>query len=66
MAADGRSTWPSWSSWSETLSEADEALKRELAPRDWPYVEDYVDAKTGFVEGIIARASAARSSADPD
>ena len=43
-----------------------EALKRELAPRDWPYVEDYADAKTGFVEGIIARASAARSSADPD
>lgn len=43
-----------------------EALKRELAARDWPYVEDYADAKTGFVEGIIARASPARSSADPD
>ena len=41
-----------------------EALKRELAARDWPYVEDYADAKTEVVEEIIARASAARSAAD--
>ncbi len=41
-----------------------EALKRELAARDWPYVQDYADAKTEVVEDIIARASAARSAAD--
>ncbi len=41
-----------------------EATKRELAARDWPYVQDYADAKTEVVEDIIARASAARSAAD--
>ena len=41
-----------------------EAAKRELAARDWPYVQDYADAKSEVVEEIIARASAARSAAD--
>jgi GrpB-like predicted nucleotidyltransferase (UPF0157 family) len=31
-------------------------VKRELAERDWTYVQEYADAKTGVVEGIIARA----------
>ena len=30
--------------------------KRELAERDWTYVQQYADAKTEVVEGIIARA----------
>ena len=38
-----------------------EAAKRELAGRDWTYVQDYADAKGEVVEGIIARALA-----DPD
>lgn len=33
-----------------------EATKRELAARDWKYVQHYADAKTEVVEGIIARA----------
>jgi GrpB-like predicted nucleotidyltransferase (UPF0157 family) len=36
-------------------------VKRELAERDWTYVQEYADAKTEAVEGIIARA---RESAD--
>jgi hypothetical protein len=35
--------------------------KRELAERDWTYVQEYADAKTEVIEGIIARA---RESAD--
>jgi GrpB-like predicted nucleotidyltransferase (UPF0157 family) len=35
-------------------------VKRELAERDWTYVQQYADAKTEVVEGIIARARAAR------
>ena len=31
-------------------------VKRELAQRDWTYVQEYADAKTEVVEGIIARA----------
>ena len=31
-------------------------VKRELAERDWTYVQEYADAKAGVVEGIIARA----------
>ena len=31
--------------------------KRELAARDWTYVQDYADAKGEVVEGIIARAT---------
>jgi GrpB-like predicted nucleotidyltransferase (UPF0157 family) len=37
-----------------------ERTKRELAARDWKYVQHYADAKTEVVEGIIARAQAAR------
>ena len=33
-----------------------ERSKRELAEREWKYVQDYADAKTEVVEGIIARA----------
>ncbi len=33
-----------------------EQVKRELAERDWTYVQEYADAKTEVVEGIIARA----------
>ena len=35
-----------------------ERTKRELAAREWRYVQHYADAKTGVVEGIIARAQA--------
>jgi GrpB-like predicted nucleotidyltransferase (UPF0157 family) len=34
-------------------------VKRELAERDWTYVQEYADAKTEVVESIIARARAA-------
>jgi GrpB-like predicted nucleotidyltransferase (UPF0157 family) len=33
-----------------------ESTKRELAAREWKYVQHYADAKTEVVEGIIARA----------
>jgi GrpB-like predicted nucleotidyltransferase (UPF0157 family) len=33
-----------------------ERSKRELAQRRWEYVQDYADAKSEVVEGIIARA----------
>jgi GrpB-like predicted nucleotidyltransferase (UPF0157 family) len=36
--------------------------KRELAGRDWPSMQHYAEAKTGVIEGIIARAAARRSS----
>jgi GrpB-like predicted nucleotidyltransferase (UPF0157 family) len=35
--------------------------KRDLAQRDWQYVQNYADAKTEVVEGILARARAARA-----
>ena len=35
-----------------------ERTKRELAARDWQFVQQYADAKTEVVEGIIARAKA--------
>jgi GrpB-like predicted nucleotidyltransferase (UPF0157 family) len=35
-----------------------ERTKRELAGQTWKYVQHYADAKTGVVEGIIARAGA--------
>jgi GrpB-like predicted nucleotidyltransferase (UPF0157 family) len=34
-------------------------VKRELAERDWTYIQQYADAKTEAVEAIIARARAA-------
>jgi GrpB-like predicted nucleotidyltransferase (UPF0157 family) len=33
-----------------------ERTKRELAERDWRYVQNYADAKTAVVEEIVARA----------
>jgi GrpB-like predicted nucleotidyltransferase (UPF0157 family) len=33
-----------------------ERTKRELARRDWRYVQNYADAKTAVIEEIIARA----------
>jgi GrpB-like predicted nucleotidyltransferase (UPF0157 family) len=35
-----------------------ERTKRELAAREWAYVQDYADAKTEVVEEIITRARA--------
>ena len=35
-----------------------ERAKRELAGREWKYVQNYADAKTAVVEEIIARAEA--------
>jgi GrpB-like predicted nucleotidyltransferase (UPF0157 family) len=37
-----------------------EQTKRELAARDWKYVQHYADAKSGVVRAIIERATAAR------
>ena len=41
-------------------NEADRLLyerkKRELAAREWKYVQNYADAKTAVVEEIVARA----------
>lgn len=38
-----------------------ERTKRDLASRDWTYVQNYADAKTEVVEAIIARALAAQA-----
>ncbi len=38
-----------------------EGTKRELAAREWKYVQHYADAKSEVVEGIIARALASRA-----
>ena len=38
-----------------------EQTKRELAAREWKYVQHYADAKTEVVEAIIARALAGRA-----
>jgi GrpB-like predicted nucleotidyltransferase (UPF0157 family) len=35
-----------------------ERTKRELAARNWAYIQNYADAKTEIVESIIARALA--------
>jgi GrpB-like predicted nucleotidyltransferase (UPF0157 family) len=35
-----------------------EQAKRELASRTWEYVQDYADAKSEVIEGIISRARA--------
>jgi GrpB-like predicted nucleotidyltransferase (UPF0157 family) len=40
-----------------------EAAKRELAARDWVYVQDYADAKGEVVEAIVGRALAERDGA---
>jgi GrpB-like predicted nucleotidyltransferase (UPF0157 family) len=36
-------------------------IKRDLAERGWRSMDHYADAKTGVIEGIIARATTARS-----
>jgi GrpB-like predicted nucleotidyltransferase (UPF0157 family) len=36
--------------------------KRELASRNWPSMQHYAEAKTGVIEGILARAATRRSS----
>jgi GrpB-like predicted nucleotidyltransferase (UPF0157 family) len=41
-------------------------VKRELACRDWRYVQQYADAKTDVIEEIIARAQARQPGRDPD
>ena len=40
-----------------------ERTKRELAAREWEYVQNYADAKSEVVEAIMGRAIAARSKA---
>jgi GrpB-like predicted nucleotidyltransferase (UPF0157 family) len=42
-----------------------ERTKRELAAGQWVYIQDYADAKSSFVEGIIARANADLQSPEP-
>ena len=37
------------------------ATKRELAARDWKYMQQYADAKTAVVLEIMARAQAAQA-----
>ena len=37
------------------------ATKRELASREWRFVQNYADAKTEVVHAILARARAARA-----
>jgi len=37
-----------------------ERAKRELAHKDWKYVQNYADAKTTIVEEILVRARAGR------
>ena len=42
-----------------------ERAKRDLAAREWIYVQNYADAKGEVVEAIIARALAARGASTP-
>jgi GrpB-like predicted nucleotidyltransferase (UPF0157 family) len=42
-----------------------ERTKRELAARQWVYTQDYADAKSSVVEGVIARANADLQSPEP-
>jgi GrpB-like predicted nucleotidyltransferase (UPF0157 family) len=39
-------------------------VKRELAQRDWTYVQQYADAKTEIIEEIIARTGGAAAAAE--
>jgi GrpB-like predicted nucleotidyltransferase (UPF0157 family) len=50
-----------WLRSNESDRELYAATKRELAARDWKYVQQYADAKTAVVQGILSRAEAARS-----
>jgi GrpB-like predicted nucleotidyltransferase (UPF0157 family) len=42
------------------------SAKRELAARDWTYVQQYADAKTGVINEIMARAGAGGPDRPPD
>ena len=39
--------------------------KRELAARQWDYIQDYADAKSSVIEGIISRARADQKHFEP-
>jgi GrpB-like predicted nucleotidyltransferase (UPF0157 family) len=41
------------------------SAKRELAARDWTYMQQYADAKTDVIHDIMARAEAAAGPARP-
>jgi GrpB-like predicted nucleotidyltransferase (UPF0157 family) len=43
-----------------------ERTKRELAERDWKYVQNYADAKTQVIEEIIARAREGSEASEDD
>ena len=49
---------------SENLADRDFYLrtKRELAEKDWKFVQNYADAKSKVVESMIARARSSRIS----
>jgi GrpB-like predicted nucleotidyltransferase (UPF0157 family) len=47
-----------WLRANDTDRELYERTKRELAQRDWAYMQHYADAKTEAVETILARAAA--------
>jgi GrpB-like predicted nucleotidyltransferase (UPF0157 family) len=47
-----------WLRMHATDRDAYAAKKRELASQDWKYTQDYADAKTDVVRGILARARA--------
>jgi len=49
-----------WLQANDSDRELYERTKRELAARDWKYVQNYADAKSAVVEEILARARAAR------
>ena len=50
-----------WLRENETDRELYARTKRELAQREWKYVQNYADAKTDVVEAILARAQASAS-----
>lgn len=50
-----------WLRANESDRELYAAAKRELAARDWTYVQQYADAKTAVVTEILERAEAARA-----
>jgi GrpB-like predicted nucleotidyltransferase (UPF0157 family) len=42
-----------------------ESVKRELAARDWPTMNDYADAKSEVIGDILSRAATSVDSAAP-
>lgn len=56
-----------WLRANETDRELYARTKRELAQKNWTYMQNYADAKTEVVQAILARAQAARESRqEPD